>query len=206
MTTEEKLQHFLDFCMEDVRTRSGKMLDDYETSLEKTFKEHQADARRRAEMEIRIQKENIKREVNKRLSIEQLNIKRKLNNKQEELKDMLFVELRDYLAQFMDSSAYHELLEKQIKAAKDFAGNDEMVVYMDPSDTGQISRLAFHHNVRIQPAEHSFLGGIIAVIPSKNILIDNSFVKKLDDARHNFSFALNFDALKNKKGGEDHGE
>ena len=28
MTTDEKLQHFLDFCMEDSRARSAKMLDD----------------------------------------------------------------------------------------------------------------------------------------------------------------------------------
>ena len=44
MTTDEKLQHFLDFCMEDSRARSAKMLDDYAPALEKTFEEHKASA------------------------------------------------------------------------------------------------------------------------------------------------------------------
>lgn len=188
MTTEEKLQHFLDFCMEDVRSRSGKMLDDYEASLEQTFEEHKADSRRRAEMQINIQKETIRREMNKRLSLEQLDLKRMISKKQEELKDMLFVELRDYLAKFESSSSYYQLLEQQVKSAKEFSGDDAMVIFMDPSDEQYISRLAFQYGVRIQTSDHSFLGGTIAVIPSKNILIDNSFSKKLVEARHNFSF------------------
>ena len=53
MTTEEKLQHFLDTCMEDARTRSNRMLDEYMTALEQTFEEHKADARRHAEMLLR---------------------------------------------------------------------------------------------------------------------------------------------------------
>ncbi len=48
MTTEEKLQHFLEFCMEDARSRSAKMLDEYTAALEQTFSEHQEDAKRRA--------------------------------------------------------------------------------------------------------------------------------------------------------------
>ena len=35
MTTEEKLKHFQDICMEDARDRSAKMLDDYMNALEK---------------------------------------------------------------------------------------------------------------------------------------------------------------------------
>ncbi|HJA72239.1 MAG TPA: V-type ATP synthase subunit E [Candidatus Lachnoclostridium stercoravium] len=190
MTTEEKLQHFLDFCMEDVRGRSGKMLDDYEASLEKTFEEHKANASDRAKMQIRIQKETIKREMNKRLSLEQLELKRKVSKKQEELKDMLFVELRDYLAKFESSPAYYQLLEQQIKAAKDFSGDEHMVIFMDPADEKHMSRLAYQYGVRIQASDQSFLGGTIAVIPAKNILIDNSFSKKLVEARQNFSFGV----------------
>ena len=49
MTTEEKLKHFQDICMEDARDRSAKMLDDYMAALEKSFEEHTADAKRRAD-------------------------------------------------------------------------------------------------------------------------------------------------------------
>ena len=94
MTTEEKLQHFLDTCMEDARTRSNRMLDEYMNALEETFKQHQADAKRRSAMQIEQETEKIEREINKKLAVEQIDIRRALGQKQEELKDKLFVELR----------------------------------------------------------------------------------------------------------------
>ena len=44
MTTEEKLKHFQDICMEDARERSARMLDDYMKALEGAYEEHTADA------------------------------------------------------------------------------------------------------------------------------------------------------------------
>ncbi|MEY8339409.1 V-type ATP synthase subunit E [Lachnospiraceae bacterium 62-35] len=206
MTTEDKLQHFLDFCMRDVRTRSSKMLDDYEAALKQNFEEHKAEAESRAKEQIRIQRETIRREVNKQLSMKQLDIKRTLSEKQNELEDMLFVELKDELAKFMDSPAYHLLLDRQIEAAREFAGDSEMVIYMDPADEDMISLLSHNHKVAIRVSDHSFLGGTQVIIPSKNILIDNSFSRKLEEARQNFTFHLDYNAIKDEKGGKDHGE
>lgn len=193
MTTEEKLQHFLDFCMEDSRARSAKLIDEYTAALEKTFEEHQAEARQRAAMQLHQEQEHMKRECNKRLAIEQLQLKRTLGQKNEELKSMIIVELRNRLAEFMDSQEYFPLLEKQIKEAKEFAGDQELIIYMDPADENKIPRLALHHNVTIKPCDHSFLGGIKAEIPSRNILIDNSFATKLEEAKHNFKFDIHLE-------------
>ena len=118
MTTEEKLQHFLDTCMEDARTRSNRMLDEYMTALEQTFEEHKADARHHADMLLRQETEKNQREINKKLSFEQIGIKRTLGMKQEELKDKLFVELKDKLASFMETPDYQKLLEKQKEGKK----------------------------------------------------------------------------------------
>ena len=63
MTTEEKLQHFLDTCMEDARVRSGRMLDEYMTALEKTFEEHKADTRRREKLQLQQETEKAERRV-----------------------------------------------------------------------------------------------------------------------------------------------
>lgn len=188
MTTEEKLQHFLDFCMEDVRTRSAKMLDDYTAAMEKTFEEHKQDAKRRAEQRLQLEKEKMEREVNKKLSVEQINIKRSLSHAQDELKDKIFVELKDKLEHFMDTPEYLQLLERQIKNAMEFAGDNELIIYMDPVDENKLRRLAFHNSADIRISEYSFMGGTRAVIPSKKILIDNSFQTKLTEAKDNFRF------------------
>ena len=98
--------------------------------------------------------------------------------------------MRDKLANFMETREYLDLLEKQIGTAKKVAGDEAMIVYMDPSDEDKARRLAMHHNVTVKISEYSFDGGIRAVIPSKHILIDSSFKTKLEEARHEFKFDL----------------
>ena len=109
---------------------------------------------------------------------------------EEHLKDKLFVELRDKLANFMETQDYQRLLDRQVKAAKEFAGDEELIIYMDPSDVDKLQRIAMHHNATIKVSEYSFNGGTRAVLPGKHILIDNSFQTKLDEARHEFKFDL----------------
>ena len=188
MTTEEKLQHFLEFCMEDARTRSAKMLDEYTAALEQTFSEHQADAARRAEQQVALESERIEREINKQLSLEQINMKREFGKKQDELKEKLFAELRNKLAAFMKTPEYTKLLEKQILAAKELAGREFITIYIDPADEEKINGLSFQNSADIRVSEYSFQGGTRAVIPSRHILIDNSFQTKLAEAKRDFRF------------------
>ena len=185
MTTDEKLQHFLDFCMEDSRARSAKMLDDCSAALEKTFEEHKEAARHQAEMRIQIEKDKIKRELSK---------------KQEELKDMLFVELKNRLASFMETSEYQHMLERQIEQAREVAGNAPLIVYLDPTDEDKLQRIALHQGsgVELRLSQYSFGGGTRAVIPSQNILIDNSFTSRIEEAKRHISFHLT------EKGGQGH--
>lgn len=190
MTTEEKLKHFQDICMMDARERSGKLLDDYMNALKTTYKEHVENAKRRANMQVEAEREKLEREINKHLSISQLDLKRELSHRQEELKDRMFQELKDRLAGFMETEEYEALLESQVKAAKEFAGEEEVVIYMDPSDEDKAQRMAHHHNAVIKVSEYSFLGGTRAVVPGKHVLIDNSFETRLKEARHEFKFDL----------------
>ena len=191
MTTEEKLKHFLDTCMEDAHDRSSRMLDEYMSALEKTFEEHQEDARRRAKMQIRLESEKMERKLNKQLAMEHISIKRDLGHKQEELKEKLFTEVKDMLANFMETPEYYQLLENQIQQAVTFAGDDHIVIYLDPADESKARDLSFAHNkAQILISEYSFSGGTRAVIPSRHILIDNSFQSRLAEAKENFHFDL----------------
>ena len=199
LTIEEKLEHFQNFCMEDARARSAKILEECSNALEEAFKEHQADAIRRAGMQLDAETAKIKREMNRQLSAEQINIKRTLGHKQEELKDKLFVELKDMLANFMETSEYQALLESQVAYAKEVAGEEPLIIYLDPADEDKLNHLALHHNADIRISEYSFSGGSRAIIPSKNILIDNSFQSKLAEAKADFRFDLE------ETGGELHG-
>lgn len=178
--------------MEDARVRRDRMLDEYTSALEKAFEEHKADAQRRADMQIQQETETIERAINKKLSIEQLDLKRMLGQKQEELKDKLFVELKDRLANFLETPEYQKLLERQVADAIRFAADDEVIIYIDPADEDKLHGLALHHgSAQLKISKYSFSGGTRAVIPARHILIDNSFQTKLEEARESFHFNLN---------------
>ena len=179
MTTEEKLERFQKYCLENARVRSANMLDEYTQALEKTFEEHQADAHRRADMQIKAETQKIQK---------QINLKRTLGHKQDELKDKLFVELRDMLANFMETAEYDRLLDAQVADAVKIADGEPMIIYIDPADEKKLHNLAMQHQADVRISEYSFLGGTRAVIPGKNILIDNSFQARLAEARENFQF------------------
>lgn len=195
MTTEEKLNHFLETCTEDAQTRGDRMLAEYQAALEKTFQEHQTDARRHAKMQLRLETEKIEREMNKQLSIAQIEFKRNLGKKQDDLKDKLFVELRDHLANYLESQEYVDLLDAQIRHALEFAGEDEVVIYLDPVDEEKLHELSRRNSkAMIRVSEYSFTGGTRAVIVARHILIDNSFQTKLTEAKENFHFDLDLKA------------
>lgn len=200
MTTEEKLEHFETFCIEDARSRSIRMLDEYTKALEKSFAEHQADAHQSAERFIREETGKIQREVNKHISIEQIRLKRALGRKQNELREKLFEELLVRLTDYMKTPDYPRLLESQIQKAMEIAGSDLLVIYLDPVDADKVPRYVNQFGADIRVSKIPFIGGTRAVISSKNILIDNSFQSRLAEEKDNFRFNLN-----TRMGGAFHG-
>ena len=69
-----------------------------------------------------------------------------------------------------------------------FAGNDKLTLYLDPSDEAHKASLEQKLSVTLTISAMPFLGGVRAVIPEKNILIDNSFETLLNEERENFIF------------------
>ena len=108
MTTEEKLKHFLDTCMEDARMRSSRMLEEYMAALENDFKEHQQEAQRRAGLQVRQETNQIERDMNKKLSLKQMELKRSQGRKQEELKERLFDQLKKKLEAYEKTAEYEK--------------------------------------------------------------------------------------------------
>ncbi len=196
MTTDEKLQHFLDICMEDARDRGARIFDEYAQALDKTLEEHKASARHRARMQLQGESEKIQREINKELALEQINLRRVLSRRHDELKEKLFAQVQELLDDYMKTPRYLELLDAQVRHAVAFAGTDPLIIYMDPADEDKRDHLAQHYNANIKISDYPFGGGIRAVIPTRHILIDHSFATSLAEKKRDFRF---------KTGGVTHG-
>lgn len=191
MTTEEKLKHFLDVTVQNAGAKSVESIEEYKKGLETIFESHKEDALRKQALQIKLSEESLKKEKNTELSKQQIEIKMALGKKQEELKSLLFHEVEDKLDKYMSTPEYDKYLIHHIKEAKEFAGDEEIQIYIDPADSQKKISLEAVTGTQILLSEYGFHGGMRAVIRSKNILIDQSFETKLNEVKNNFSF--NFD-------------
>ncbi len=187
MTTEEKLQHFTTYAMEEARHKSDVMIREYTDAMRKDFSGASGE-----KSVVRRSLKSRPRQIvwfvrnNKQFSEEQIEIKRTLSKKQDELKEKLFVEVKDLLANFAETREYHQMLVKQLREAREFAGGDEVILYIDPSDAQKKYSIESEVGAPVTVSEYSFMGGTRAVLPGRNILIDNSFESKLAGAKESF--------------------
>ena len=125
-----------------------------------------------AEAQIKAETENATREVNKALSAEQLTLRRDWTAKQNELRNELFVEVKNHLEDFMENPEYQDYLCTRIQKAREFAGNDEIFIYLSPEDTALQRSIVAKTGFTVEISKEPFMGGIKATIPAKNILIE----------------------------------
>ena len=188
MTTEEKLQHFFDASIQSASEEAEKMKKEHKEALDKLFEEHRAAMERQAGAQLQAESDRLKRDINKEVSARQLEFRRQYSARTEEIKSLLFAEVEDKLKKFKTSPEYFDYLEKIIRQALSFAGEDAITVYIDPSDEALLPRLAETLGINPSISREAWGGGMRAVIRSKNILIDNSFATLLEEARKEYIF------------------
>lgn len=188
MTIEEKLQHFYSVSVEKAQADAQQAIEEHKAHLEQMYEEHKAIGRQNAEAEVKAETENVRREVNKVLSTEQIHLKKEWSQKQEELKETLFADIKKKIEAFKETPEYDGYLLKRIKEVLDFAAGDETKIYLSAEDGGRRDSLEEKSGAKLLISEDAFMGGIRAQIPAKNILIDNSFVENLAAMRKEFKF------------------
>lgn len=188
MTTEEKLQHFYEVSMDTAREEATKVLDEYKAALETEMERHKQEKQAASESQFKIDSDNAAREINKALSAEHLHIKRKLSKKQQKLKESIFAEVEDMLGTFSKKPEYIDWLEDKVKQSLEIAENDSVQIYLTKKDSEKAEELAKRTGITPLISETDFLGGIRAVIPEKNILIDNTFLTAFESEKERFNF------------------
>lgn len=188
MTTEEKLQHFFNASIESAAKDAEQLKNEHQEALDKIFQEHKETKERQAKAQLQAESDNLKREINKTVSARQLEYRRILSARTEEIKQKIFQEVEEKLTAFKSSPKYLDYLCSRIHEALDFAGEDEMIIYIDPSDEALLPDLTERLGFAPTISRESWMGGMRAVIRSKNILIDNSFATLLHDEKEQFIF------------------
>ena len=183
MTLDEKLTNFTEYCVLAAKKKSEELILQQQAALDKDFEAYTVKSQEIADTQIKIEKENLEKKLNKELSNEQLHSKQLIGEAR--------IELSDKISNFINTKEYMELISSQIEYALKFADGDELIIYVDSTDESRLHELCARHQTDcIKISEHSFMGGTKALLPKKNILIDNSFAKKLETAKLRFMFDL----------------
>ena len=189
MNIEDKLEHFVDVSKQTAMQRSNALVADYKEQLDNSFEDHKAEAIRKSELAQKSAADSLQRAHRKELSHEQLKIKRELSVRSSQLKNQLFTEVLEMIAAFRKTPEYVEVLKNQIqKARTEVSDTEDMTIYIDPEDSAYLEQLSAETDTKLTVSSYSFMGGTRAVIPSKNILIDESFQSKLEEVRDHFNF------------------
>ena len=188
MTLEEKISHLQTTSMEQARAEGNAIIDSHREALEKVFKDHQAEALRQSETRIKAETTSARLALNQAAAKSQLEIKRRLGTVQQELKDKIFKEALSLVEDYMKTEAYEDFLIRCIRQAQEFAGTDEMVIYINPGDKKKRAALEAACNAKLTVSAEDFIGGMRAVIRSRNVLIDNSFKTQLRNEYDKFLF------------------
>ena len=188
MTVEEKLDNFRTICVENARKDSAKAQSAARTKLEASFEEHKAQKNETLRTRVYEETIEVRREFNRIESERRAEIRRKMAKRQAVIENRIFEAVEGKLAEFRKSPEYGEYLVRKVNEAIDFAEGESITVYIDPSDQESVGPLLKKRGVSPTVSKESFGGGVSVVLNKSRILIDNSFKKKLEEAREWFSF------------------
>ena len=186
MTIEEKLELFKDSAIAEASHQSSVMLAEYRQTLEKMFDTRQTAAQQTAQEHIITETDRIRREHNRALSMEQNKIKRDIGEKHHQVKEQILADVENMLRDYTQTEEYMQTLTRRILEIKKFARGQEVTIYVDPADADKIPALEDASGMKLTKSTMPFIGGVRAVIPSKNILIDHSYATKLAEEKNNF--------------------
>lgn len=188
MTLEEKIAHLQTTSMEQARAEGNAIIDSHREALEKVLEDHKAEALRQSETRIKAETTNARLSLNQAAAKSQLEIKRRQGKVQQELKDKIFEEVMGLVNDYMKTESYGDFLVRCIRQAVHFAGQDPVTIYLNPSDEAKRADLEDATGVHLTISAEDFIGGVRAVIRSRNILIDNSFRTQLRNEYDKFIF------------------
>ncbi len=186
MTVEEKLEHFTSLTVSNALKNSAETLDAIRENMDESFEKYRKERLETAKKEREATLSGLKRRMNREFTAGEMHIKRKYMHKQEELKNILFTEVERRLSEYRKTSDYPAGLVRGVKKAQELAGGEEVIIYLDKEDEKFITRIKNETGITALISDFPMGGGVRAHIPSKNLLMDDSYNTRLAEIRDKY--------------------
>ncbi len=188
MNIDEKISHIQSVAMKQARKEGNDIITDYRQALENIYQKHIDEMQAQSEQRIKSETTAARLRLNAALSKGALTLKRELSSVQRKIKRDLFSDLKKELESFMKTEEYDRLLQKYIIKAADYAEQKEIRIILNSKDAGKKDMLEQKTGLKLEVSEDDFIGGIRAIIPERNILIDYSFQNSIEREYENYTF------------------
>ncbi len=185
MQIEEKLEVFRKFTMDVAKQESDQQIAEYEAACNREVEAFRESKLAELEHKIRNEEHKIRRQTNSTVSREMLRQKRNLDECKRKWREKLLEEVKELLVKYQMTEEYEAYLIAKIKMALAVAEDEEVTIYINPSDADKLHELESKTGAALTVSSFDFGGGVRAVIRSRNILIDESFVTKLEQEATN---------------------
>lgn len=198
MEITKKLEIFYTSAIEVANKESNDIINEYKESLRKQFEEFADQKKQEIQILYQTEESCIKREINRSISEAAIEQKRKLNERQQEKKQVLFERVKQLLREYIKTEEYDAYLVSKINMAKDFAikscgksgfsWEKDVTIYLNVADADKKEKLEAETGCHLTISEIDFDGGIRAVVRTKNVLIDESFVTRINQEQEAYIF------------------
>ena len=188
MNIDEKIKHIQDVTMTRARQEGNDTVNRYRQNLEDLFRKHQEETDAQCEQRIKSETTAAKFRLNAAMSKGALKLRRELSGVQREVKRELFSDVRDRIDEFMKTDEYIDLLDEYIIKAAHYAQGKDILIYLGRSDADKKEILERRTGLSLMVSEEEFIGGIRAVIPEHNMLVDYSFQNAIEREYEDYTF------------------
>ncbi|MDD6306439.1 MAG: hypothetical protein PUA75_05760 [Clostridiales bacterium] len=188
MEINEKLDIFFEAAIAAANKQSEEILEEQKHTYQQAMEEYEKSKKAGWQARERALEAKLKKEANRRLSEQATLQKRTYYGVVEQKTEELFTLVEEKIKAYRNTDEYEALLVHYIEKAKAFAKGESITIYLTPSDAEKKERLEQKTGMVLTIGEEEFIGGIRAVIASKNVLIDESFGSRLKQERENYSF------------------
>ncbi len=186
MNIEEKLELFDELCTEQAKKEYAQMMQAYRESLEEILAKHKEIKTNDTGTRLRGEEKILQRDFNKEFSLRQTHWRQAIEKKQNELRQELFDRVLRRLLEVKKTDKYYDYLCRKTEMIIRYAEEEPFELYMDASDLELMSKLEKKYSVSIRVSSQNIYGGIQGIIPSRNLLIDESFYTHIEEEKDTF--------------------
>lgn len=192
---DTKLERFTNDIMSDVGDERRIMLEAVDKELREEYEKEETAYLSKAYDLIQDALIKIDQEKNEMLSRIMMDNKTRQLQKRNELIEAMFDEAKNKLKAFAKSDAYMDHMMELIENAKSMLGSDDVIIFINDSDKEIVEKLANRTglSVRLESKKVDFIGGCKILCQANNMIVDYTFLRKLDDQREDFIFNCHLD-------------